>query len=92
MKQDTQSQCSGTAYRDGVGREVGGVFRMGGHMWLIRVDVWQNPQRCCNYPPIKINKLIFEKRSTFKTIRYLKQLNSHIEDVLVNVVDNDNNF
>ena len=32
MKQGTQSQYSGTTQRAGVGREVGGAFRMGGHM------------------------------------------------------------
>ena len=29
MKQGTQNRCSGTAQIDGVGREVGGRFRMG---------------------------------------------------------------
>ena len=30
---NTQSRCSQTTQRDGVGREVGEGFRMGGHMW-----------------------------------------------------------
>ena len=30
--QGTQSQCSGTTQRDGVGRELGGGFRTRGHM------------------------------------------------------------
>ena len=49
IKQGTQSQCSGTTQRDGVGREVGGGFRMGGHiyMWLIHVEVWQKPPQYC---------------------------------------------
>ena len=57
MKQSTQSWCSGTTQRDRVGREVGGVFRMGGHnahLWLTHVDVWQKPPQYCNYPPIKL--------------------------------------
>ena len=29
MKQGTQSRCTGTTQRDGMGREVGGGFRMG---------------------------------------------------------------
>ena len=31
--------------RDGMGREVGGGFRMGTHvhLWQIHVNVWQNP-------------------------------------------------
>ena len=46
MKQGTQSRCSGTTQRDGVGREVGEGFRLRGslvHPWLIHVDVWQKP-------------------------------------------------
>ena len=31
MKQGTQSQCSETTQRGGVGREMGGGFRMEGH-------------------------------------------------------------
>jgi len=44
MKQGAQSWCTGTTQRDGMGREVGGGFRMGthGYPWLIHVDVWQN--------------------------------------------------
>jgi len=40
---------SGTTQRDEVGREVGEGFKMGGYnvnLWLIHVDVWQNPQYC----------------------------------------------
>ena len=33
MKQGTQSQCSGTTQRAGVGRVVGGRIRLGGHMY-----------------------------------------------------------
>ena len=32
MKRGTQGQCSGTTKTDGVGRKVGGEFRIGGHM------------------------------------------------------------
>ena len=46
MKQSTQSQCTGTTQRDGMGREVEGLFRIVGggahvHLWLIHVNVWQ---------------------------------------------------
>ena len=34
LKQDTQSQCFGTTQRGRVGREVGGDFRMGAHMYI----------------------------------------------------------
>ena len=33
MKQGTQSQCTGTTQRGGMGREVGAEFGMGGHMY-----------------------------------------------------------
>ena len=33
MKQGTQSQCTGTIQRDGMGRVVGGGVRDGGHMY-----------------------------------------------------------
>ena len=34
IKQGTQSQCSGTTQSDGVGREVGGGFRVRGHIYI----------------------------------------------------------
>ena len=36
--------------RDGMGREVGGRFRMGTHVypWPIHVNVWQKPLQYCN--------------------------------------------
>ena len=39
MHEVGQSWCSGTTQRDGVAREVGRGFRMGGyvHVWLIHV-------------------------------------------------------
>jgi len=50
----TQSQCSVTAWRDGVGSMVGGGSGEGAHicLWSIHADVWQRPSS--NYPPIKI--------------------------------------
>ena len=44
MKQGTQSQCSETTQRDGVGREVEGGAQDGRtyvHPWLIHVNVRQ---------------------------------------------------
>ena len=44
--------------RDGIGREVGGGFRIGntcGNLWWIHVDVWQN-----QYNIVKLKK---KKRS-----------------------------
>ena len=57
----TQSQCSGTIQRDGVGREVGGELRMRRHMWPMS-DLCQcmvkSPQ-CCKEIILQLNKLIF---------------------------------
>ena len=49
MKQGTQSHCSGTTQRDGVGREVEEGFKMGGyvHPSMIHIDVWQKPPQYC---------------------------------------------
>ena len=42
---------SGTTQRDGVGREAGSGFRMGGggtvHSWLVHVDVLQISSKYC---------------------------------------------
>ena len=35
MRQDTQSWYSETTQRDGVGREVGESFRIGGHLYTL---------------------------------------------------------
>ena len=44
MRQGAQGRCTGMTLRDGIGREVGGGFRMGTrvHPLWIHVDVWQN--------------------------------------------------
>ena len=44
MKQGALGWFSEITQRDGVGREVGGEFRMGNTCtpWLIHVNVWQN--------------------------------------------------
>ena len=40
MKQGTQSRCTGTTLGDGMGREMGGGFRVGEHMYTLnRVSV-----------------------------------------------------
>ena len=61
MKQDTQSLCSGTTQRDGVGREAGrGGSGWGTHVhqWLIHVDVWQKSPQYCKVISIQLKKLI----------------------------------
>ena len=44
MIQDAWGWCTGMTQRDGMGREVGGKFRMGicVYSWWIHVDIWQN--------------------------------------------------
>ena len=44
MRQGAQGWCTGMTLRDGMGREVGGGFRMGTHVhpWLIHVNMRQN--------------------------------------------------
>ena len=46
----TQSWCSVTTSRGGMGRKVGGRFKREGtyvYLWLIHVDVWQKPSQYC---------------------------------------------
>ena len=46
----TQSRCLVTSWRDGVGREAGGGFRMEGthvYLWPVHIDVWQIPSQYC---------------------------------------------
>ena len=42
--QDPWGWSTGMTQRDGIGRELGGVFRMGTRVqpWQMHVDVWQN--------------------------------------------------
>ena len=63
MKQGTQSRCSGTTQRGGVGMEVGGEFRMVGHThpWLIHVNVWRKPPQYCEVISFQL-KYFFKKR------------------------------
>ena len=60
MKQGTQSWCTGTTLRDGMGRDVEGGFRLGDTCipWLIHVSVWQKPLQYCKVISLQLNKLI----------------------------------
>ena len=46
VRQGALGWCSGMTLRDGMGRVVGGGFRMG-NPWLIHVNVRQNPPQYC---------------------------------------------
>ena len=49
-EQGTQSRCSGTAQRDGVGKGSGSGVQDGGtqaHPGVIHVSVWQKPPQHC---------------------------------------------
>ena len=64
MKQGTQSWCSGTTQRDGMGRWERG-FRIGGthvHLWLIDVNIWQKPPQYCKVIILQLNKLILKNK------------------------------
>jgi len=74
MKQGTQSQCSGTTQRDGIGREVGGRFRMGEthvHPWLIHADVWQKSPQYCKV--ISLQLKLIKKQQQLKTLLSLNR-------------------
>ena len=67
MKQGTQSQCSGTTQRDGVGEGGGRGVRTEGtdvHPRLIHVDVWQNPQYC-KVIILQLKQLIKKNKAKF---------------------------
>ena len=66
MKQGTQSQCSGTSQRDGMGREVAGIEGRRVHLYTygkFRLTYGKKPTQYCNFPPIKINKYLFIKEN-----------------------------
>ena len=47
-EQGTKNQCSVTTWKDRMGREVEGLFRMEGtriYVWPIHTDVWQKPSQ-----------------------------------------------
>lgn len=53
MTQGTQRRCSVTTWRNGVGKDVRGGFRMEGTqvcLWPIHIDVWQKPLQYCKVP------------------------------------------
>ena len=56
--------CTGMTQRDGMGRKVGGGFRMGTHVnpWLIHVNVWQNPLQYCKVISLQLIKIIGGKK------------------------------
>ena len=57
MKQGTQSQCSGTTQRDGVGKGSGRGVQDGGthvHPSVIHVGVWQKPPQYCKAIRLKL--------------------------------------
>ena len=60
MKQGTQSQCSGTAQRDGGGEGDGGVQDGGTHVhpWLIHADIWQKPPQYCRVIILQLRRRV----------------------------------
>ena len=56
---NAQDWCTGKTQRDGMGREVGGGFRMGTHvnLLLIHVNVWQKPLQYCKVISLQLIKI-----------------------------------
>ena len=54
-----QGWGTGMTQRDGMGKEVGGGFRMGNTVnpWLIYVNVWQNPLQYCKVISLQLIKI-----------------------------------
>ena len=73
MKQGTQSWCSGTTQRDGLGKEVGEGFRMGGRMcthgWFMLM-CGKNHHSIVKYLASSQNKLVnlFKRRKLSDTV------------------------
>ena len=80
MKQGTESWCSATTQRDGVGRKVGGGSgcRTHVHLWLIQVDVWQKIPQYCKAISLQlkyINKIKDKKIYTSRSLSLRSLLN-----------------
>ena len=52
-----QAWCTGKTQRDGMGREVGGGFRMGNTWGLIHVNVRQKPLQYCKVISLQLIKI-----------------------------------
>ena len=68
MKQGTQSWCTGTTQRDGMGRWCEGGLGWGWgshvHPWLIHVNVWQKPPQYCKEISLQLK---FKKKKDLGT-------------------------
>ena len=58
--------CTGMTQRDGIGREVGGEFRM--DPWLIHVNVWQKPLQYCKVINLQLIKISEKKKEKEKKV------------------------
>ena len=63
-----QGWCTGMTQRDGMGREVGGGFKMGntGKSMVIHVNVWQKPLQYCKVISLQLIKINEKKETTEK--------------------------
>ena len=71
MKQGTQSWCTGTTQRDGMGREVGWGSGWGTHVhpWLIHVNVWQKLPQYCKIISLQLKYINIKKKHTLHTLK-----------------------
>ena len=71
MIQGAQDWCTGMTQRDGMGREVGGEFRMG-NTCIPRADSCQcmaKPIQYCKVISLQLNKFILKKKQKPKQLR-----------------------
>ena len=61
MRQGAQGWCTGMTLRDGMGREVGGGFRMGDTCTLMAdsCNEWQKTLQYCKVISLHLNKKFF---------------------------------
>ena len=66
MRQGAQGWCTGMTQRDGLGREVGGGYRMGNTCKprLIHINVWQKPLQYCKVISLQLK---LKKKKGMKT-------------------------
>ena len=75
MKQGTQSWCSGTTQRDGVGKEVGGGSGWGTHVhpWLFHVNVCQKPSQYYKVIILQLKLINFLNKKRERRLMQIKK-------------------
>ena len=87
MTLDAWGWCTGTTQRDGMGREVGGGFRMG-NTCIPVADSFLYMAKPIQYCKVKKNKQIKFKRK-LKNKKYFTLVASIVSDVKLSIILND---